>query len=73
VDAFVPDSAATASALFSGVKVNYGVLSLDGKALKNNRKSEVKAEKVTTLADWATSANMSVGTQVAKVTEFNVN
>lgn len=62
VDRQVPDSAGTATALFSGVKGNYYTVGLDSHGIFNvcSPEAEEKA-KVSTLLDWAISAGKSTG------------
>ncbi|XP_033192500.1 alkaline phosphatase 4-like [Bombus vosnesenskii] len=61
-DKQVPDSAGTATAIFSGVKCRYKVIGLDTKASFNrcNNKTD-KESKVTTVADWAQESGMDTG------------
>lgn len=58
----VPDSAATATALFSGIKGNYYTVGLDSHARFNICNPEVeKKSKVSTILEWAMAANKSTG------------
>ncbi|XP_015126542.1 alkaline phosphatase 4 isoform X1 [Diachasma alloeum] len=62
VDKQVPDSAGTATAIFSGVKSRYKVIGLDAKASYNSCDATVnEARKLTTLADWAQATGMDTG------------
>lgn len=62
VDKQVPDSAGTATAIFSGVKSRYKVIGLDVKASFNSCDSTVnEARKLTTLADWAQATGLDTG------------
>ncbi|XP_076676365.1 alkaline phosphatase 4-like [Andrena cerasifolii] len=61
-DKQVPDSAGTATAIFSGVKCRYRVIGLDTKASYNHcDKSVDQASKLTTVADWAQQTGMDTG------------
>lgn len=61
-DKQVPDSAGTATAIFSGVKCRYAVIGLDSKAKYNHCDPTVnEASKVTTVADWAQKTGMDTG------------
>lgn len=58
----MPDSAGTATAIFSGVKSRYKVIGLDAKAPFNVCDADVnEARKLTTVADWAQSTGMDTG------------
>lgn len=58
----MPDSAATATAIFSGVKNRYKVIGLDGKAVLDTcDKSTIEERKLTTVADWAQATGMDTG------------
>ncbi|XP_063225041.1 alkaline phosphatase 4-like [Bacillus rossius redtenbacheri] len=62
VDRQVPDSAATATALFSGVKVNYYTLGLDATATRDRCDARADAaRRLDTLASWAQEAGRHVG------------
>ncbi|XP_014469148.1 PREDICTED: alkaline phosphatase 4-like isoform X2 [Dinoponera quadriceps] len=62
VDMQVPDSAGTATAIFSGVKCRYSIIGLDAKAkLKKCDKKINEASKVTTIADWAQQSGKDTG------------
>ena len=62
VDRQVPDSAGTATALFSGVKANYYMVGLDATASFNVCQPETQNKaKVKTLIDWAIEAGKSTG------------
>lgn len=61
-DKQVPDSAGTATAIFSGVKCRYRVLGLDTKASYNHCDQQIDREsKLSTVADWAQQSGMSTG------------
>ena len=61
-DKQVPDSAGTATAIFSGVKCRYRVIGLDTKASYNHCDKIVdQASKLTTVADWAQQTGMDTG------------
>lgn len=61
-DKQVPDSAGTATAIFSGVKCRYAVIGLDSKAEHDHCDPAVnEASKVTTVADWAQKTGMDTG------------
>ncbi|XP_031839610.1 alkaline phosphatase 4-like isoform X2 [Nomia melanderi] len=61
-DKQVPDSAGTATAIFSGVKSRYSMIGLDSKAKYDHCDETVnEASKVTTVADWAQKAGMDTG------------
>lgn len=58
----VPDSAGTATAIFSGVKCRYSVIGLDAKAkTKKCDKKINEASKLTTIADWAQQSGKDTG------------
>eukprot|EP00092_Neocalanus_flemingeri_P007962 GFUD01008590.1.p1 GENE.GFUD01008590.1~~GFUD01008590.1.p1 ORF type:complete len:578 (+),score=132.72 GFUD01008590.1:116-1735(+) len=61
-DKQVPDSAATATALFSGVKTRSGMLGLDHQAHYNVCDSRaIEAARVESIADWGTQSGREVG------------
>jgi len=61
-DTQVPDSAGTATAMFSGVKTRAGMLGLDGTAAYNVcAPASIQAATVTSLADWASATGKEVG------------
>jgi alkaline phosphatase len=63
----VPDSAGTATAIFSGVKCKLNVIGLDARA--ENKKCDKKINeisKVTTVADWAQKSGMDTGRRVSQ-------
>lgn len=69
VDRQVPDSAATATALFSGVKANYYTMGLDGTAQFNVCRTDVEAKaKVSSIIDWAIAAGKSTGKLRSEIT-----
>ncbi|XP_024883881.1 alkaline phosphatase 4-like [Temnothorax curvispinosus] len=62
VDKQVPDSAGTATAIFSGVKTKYRVIGLDARAEYGKCDKKINAlSKVTTVADWAQQSGMDTG------------
>ncbi|XP_014223048.1 alkaline phosphatase 4-like [Trichogramma pretiosum] len=62
VDRQVPDSAGTATAMFSGVKAQYKMLGLDGKAKWNTCDKTVNENsRLTTIASWAQNSGMDTG------------
>ncbi|XP_067658772.1 alkaline phosphatase-like [Haliotis asinina] len=60
IDKQTTDSAATATAMLSGIKNNYGSLGVDGRASRGDCEATLK-HKVTSIADWAMAAGKSVG------------
>ncbi|XP_072756937.1 alkaline phosphatase 4 isoform X3 [Anoplolepis gracilipes] len=62
VDKQVPDSAGTATAIFSGVKTRYHVIGLDGRAeAKKCDKKLNEISKLSTIANWAQQSGMDTG------------
>lgn len=62
IDRQVPDSAGTATAIFSGVKSRYKILGLDAKAQVNTCDKNInEAAKLSTIADWAQESGMDTG------------
>lgn len=62
VDRQVPDSAGTATAMFTGVKTNYYMVGLDSTAKFNVCEPAVEAKaKLSTIVDWAIAAGKSTG------------
>ncbi|KAL2738701.1 alkaline phosphatase 4 isoform X1 [Vespula squamosa] len=62
VDKQVPDSAGTATAMFSGVKCRYRVIGYDAKARYNHCDKAInQVSKLTTIADWAQESGMDTG------------
>ncbi|XP_046427031.1 alkaline phosphatase 4-like isoform X2 [Neodiprion pinetum] len=62
VDKQVPDSAATATAMFSGVKCRYKVIGLDSKAIfEHCDKTVNKRSRLSTIAEWAQVAGKDTG------------
>lgn len=62
----MPDSAATATAIFSGVKCRYKVLGLDAKAERKKCDKKInEVSKLTTVADWAQQSGMDTGENVS--------
>lgn len=58
----VPDSCSTATALFSGVKVNHQTLGVDATVQANDCESSLKPEtRLKTIIDWAQEAGKSTG------------
>lgn len=60
VDKQVPDSAGTATALFTGVKTNYGVIGMDITEAKLNHSSNAEP-KLSSIMDWAMSVQKKTG------------
>jgi len=61
VTRMVPDSAATASAMFSGVKTVGYTLGFDSHIVNNDPASEAVATPVSTVLSWAQDAGMATG------------
>ncbi|XP_032669944.1 alkaline phosphatase 4-like isoform X2 [Odontomachus brunneus] len=62
VDMQVPDSAGTATAMFSGVKCRYSVLGLDARAQRKQCDKKInEVSKLTTIADWAQQSGKDTG------------
>lgn len=62
VDKQVPDSAGTATAMFSGVKCRYRVIGFDANAEYNRCDKEInQLSKLTTIVDWAQESGMDTG------------
>lgn len=55
------DSAATAVAMFSGVKAVHKTLGFTGPVVFKKPSSEKEAEKLTTILNWAQEAKMKTG------------
>ena len=65
VDRQVPDSAGTATAMFTGVKANYYTVGFDATVTFNVCRSDVEAKaKVTSLMDWAIEVGKSTGEKI---------
>merc|ERR1719334_680215 len=56
VDRQTPDSAATATALFSGIKTNFYTLGYDSNIRLGSAKSAKNAKQLTSVLDWGQSA-----------------
>ena len=61
VDRQTPDSASTASAIYSGVKTNYHTLGFDNSIILSNAASQDEANKVETILKWAQDQGKSTG------------
>lgn len=62
VDKQVPDSAGTATAMFSGVKSRYKIVGFDSKVTYNTcDKTLNEARKLSTVANWAQATGMDTG------------
>ena len=61
VDNQTPDSACTASAIFSGVKTNYDTLGYDSTVEKDNPASVTSSNEVTTVLKWAQESGRNTG------------
>ena len=60
-DRQTPDSASTASAIYSGVKTNFKTMGYDNSIIYENISSQLTANKVETIFQWALDANKDVG------------
>ncbi|XP_054000166.1 alkaline phosphatase 4 [Hylaeus anthracinus] len=61
-DKQVPDSAGTATAIFSGVKCRYRVIGFDNRASYNRCDKNINENsKVSTIADWAQNTGLATG------------
>ena len=67
-DSQTADSASTATALFSGIKTNINTLGFDCLIEYNDPTSELRANKVETILQWAQDAGMETGSDVKKST-----
>ena len=61
MDYQTPDSASTASAIYSGVKTKYQTLGFDSGIYHNDEASEKTANKVKGILKWAQDAEMDTG------------
>ena len=61
VDNQTPDSACTASAIYSGIKTNYGTLGYDSSAIRKNISSVQPSNQVETILSWAQKAGKATG------------
>ena len=61
VDRQTPDSACTASALYSGIKTNYGTLGYDSGVEQDNDSSVTASNEVTTILKWAQDSGKATG------------
>ena len=61
MDNQTPDSACTASAIFSGVKTNYDTLGYDSKVKYATPNSVTSENEVTTVLKWAQDAGKNTG------------
>ena len=61
IDRQTPDSASTASAIFSGVKTKYKTLGYDDSIIYKNASSQLTARKVETILKWAQDAKKDTG------------
>jgi alkaline phosphatase len=61
VNSMVPDSAATAFAMFSGVKTNFYTMGYDSSIVKGSLESMMTARPVETVLEWAQAAGMRTG------------
>ena len=63
LDKPVPDSASTATALFTGVKTNYKVVGVDGRVARESKLArEDETSKLESIIHWAQQKGMSTGT-----------
>lgn len=60
VDSQVPDSAGTASAIFTGVKTRMGVLGIDAEPVRGDCRGALE-HAVPTLGEWVKSAGLGLG------------
>ena len=56
----MPDSAGTATALFTGVKTGIGMIGMDHRAMRGECDGR-KASELSSLADWASGQGRKVG------------
>ena len=61
IDRQTPDSAASASAIYSGVKTKDGTMGFDSSILTRNISSQLQAFKVENILTWAQEANKETG------------
>lgn len=62
VDKQVPDSAGTATAIFSGVKTRYRIIGLDGRVEESKCDKKInEISKLSTIANWAQQSGMDTG------------
>lgn len=62
VDKQVPDSAGTATAIFSGVKTRYHIIGLDGRVEESKCDKNInEISKLSTIANWAQQSGMDTG------------
>ena len=61
IDRQTPDSASTASAIYSGVKTNFETLGFDSSIIRKNVSSQLTAKKVETIFKWAQDADKDTG------------
>ena len=61
VDRQTPDSASTASAMYSGVKTNGYTMGYDNSIIHKNVSSQLSANEVDTIFQWALNADKDVG------------
>ena len=61
MNAQTPDSAATANAMFTGVKTNYYTVGFDNSIDHDNVTSEETANKVDSILKWAQDAGKDTG------------
>ena len=61
VDRQTPDSAATATALFSGSKTNFYTLGYDSTIRLGSAKSAKNAKQLTSILDWGQAAGKRTG------------
>ena len=61
MDRQTPDSACTASALYSGIKTNYGTLGYDSAVERDIESSVTDSNEVTTVLKWAQEAGKATG------------
>lgn len=61
VDAQTPDSAATANAIFNGVKTNHYTVGFDNSIIRGNTSSQLTANRIDGILTWAQEAGKDTG------------
>ncbi|CAO1351855.1 unnamed protein product [Diamesa serratosioi] len=61
IDRQVPDSAGTATALFTGVKAGYTIVGLNPASLNPAREDSVESDRLPNIMDWAQAAHKRTG------------
>lgn len=60
-DAQTADSAGTATAYYSGVKTNLGLIGVDARGIRGNCSSMVNGSELNSILDWSLAAGKAVG------------